>query len=244
MNIKDAFKKAVSGVGEQVKALPQYLSQQVTGRNPYDPGDISGLAAKQRREDQPFIDKGLTKTPEGSWTSQPATPTPTRVPMPPTGRPQVASASASGNTRGRNPKTTQITMRRDVYDAITQAADAYKVPRELMFDIAMAESTLEPTKTAGKLSSAVGLYMFTDGTWETVKNYANKVGSSLQLPNTNRWDPSASATAAAYLISKGQLGRWDASRIGENQNAWGKYWTNEELADYYAQTLDRKIAEE
>lgn len=145
---------------------------------------------------------------------------------------------------GRTQKAQGLKPSQDVVNAITAAAKAYDLPVDLMFDIAAQESMFDPNARAQDngfdgtnlpFSSASGLYQFTDGTWDTVRNYGNMPGNSLKMPNWNRMDPYANAMAAAYLIKNGQLGRWDASR-----GVWGEPYAGERanFEQYYAQTPD------
>jgi len=108
-----------------------------------------------------------------------------------------------------------------------------------MHDLAYSESSFNPTLVnrtpAGiKAGNPTGLYQFTDKTWSDVLNlYNNKPGQSLHLPNADRTDPLTNSMAAAYLVSHGQLGKWDASEWN-----WGDYWTPQELEaqGYYDQS--------
>lgn len=154
-------------------------------------------------------------------------------------------------TYGRIPATAKFTVAPHVQAAIVNAANEFKVNPELMYDIAYQESKFSPTARAadsgfdGKTidpktgqpypySSATGLYMFTDGTWDTVRNYANMANSSLtNWGDYDRTDPVANSRAAAYLIAMGQLGKWDASR-----GYWGPGYTRTEMQPHYTQTPD------
>ena len=138
----------------------------------------------------------------------------------------------------RNPNAKKMRIPESVNSALRMATEKYKVNPTLLYDIALQESTYNPnavnTTPEGKQAgNPKGLFQFTDPTWQTVLNYQNMPGSSLKLPNTDRFDPQTNALAAAYLISKGQLGRWDASK-----DVWGDYYKEEELKPYYAQTLN------
>lgn len=135
---------------------------------------------------------------------------------------------------GRIPAIATMKISDRVTNAIENAARTYNVPSELLYDVAFAESSLDPNKRNPK-GSDTGLYQFTDETWETVKNYAQMKGSSLKLSNFDRYNPETSALAAAYLIKFGQLGRWDASKWN-----WGQHYKEDEIEPYYSQTLSHK----
>lgn len=163
----------------------------------------------------------------------------------PTAQPQQSPISTVAPTaipqpskvEARNPAISKFRITPAVSSALTTAANTFGLPPSILYDIALQESSFNPNLTnstpAGvQAGNPKGLFQFTDGTWETVKNYANRPGSSLKLPNDNRFDPLTNALAAAYLIKNGQLGRWDASK-----NVWGSYYNDEELDPYYSQTL-------
>ena len=165
---------------------------------------------------------------------------PTLTPTPrPTTRPTpiqdvlsgVAPTPEIGGMLGRNP---QVKGASDiVQDAIDKAAQKFDVPRELLYDIAFAESSLSPGKVGP--TEDVGLFQFIPGTWaKDLANYAGMQGSSLEEFDPDlkaRFDPHKNAMAAAYLIKFGQLGRWGASK-----GNWGQHWSEEELEPYYTQT--------
>ena len=162
-------------------------------------------------------------------TAQPATITPTNSPKPSPEAVQQALSIA------RNPNFSKYSVNDDVKNAIEQASKQYNVPADLLYDIALQESSFDPTKTAKEGgfadSTAGGLFMFNDPTWDTVRNYDKNPKNTINLPNDNRMDPTTSALAAAYLIKMGQLGRWDASK-----GVWGQHYKPEELQSYYSQT--------
>lgn len=168
--------------------------------------------------------------------SQIATPTPTQRPQP---TPTTAYSPKQGSTAGsysklaRNPEVSKFNIQGSVVEAISQAAQAYGVPPELLFDIALQESGFNPTlKNPDPQSTASGLFQFTRGTLDTAKNYSQMPNSTLQWPQeADVFDPQFNATLAAYLIKNGQLGRWDASKP-----VWGKYYSDEELEPFYSQT--------
>lgn len=183
-------------------------------------------------------------TPTTGPTSTPTMPQPTMQPKSPVqeyARTET-TPSKSYSAKGRNPKSGDFRISESVVDAIKNAANMYGVPEELMYDIAMQESSFDPGRRAQDWgfpdSTAAGLFMFNDPTWQTVQNYAGMPGSSLQLPqNANKMDPNVSALAAAYLIANGQLGRWDASK-----NVWGQYYSDEDLEPFYSQSGGGKNA--
>lgn len=157
----------------------------------------------------------------------------------PTVEPVQSPVASSKPSMARNPAVSRFNIPQVVHSAIEQAATRYGIPTSLLYDIALQESSFNPTARAADAgfadSTAAGLFMFNDPTWDTVKKYAGMPGSSLQLPsNPNKMDPYLSALAAAYLISKGQLGRWD-----ESKGVWGPHYSSEELEPYYTQTLGR-----
>ena len=142
-----------------------------------------------------------------------------------TPKPTPAPVSKNGQMYGRNPDT--VNANPDITNAIKQATQKFNIPTALLFDIAMAENSLQTSgKSTDPRSTATGAFQFNDPTWETVLNYARNPEMSLYgvLPNEDRNDPVTNALAAAYLIKFGQLGRWDASK-----GNWGKFWPDEEL---------------
>lgn len=101
----------------------------------------------------------------------------------------------------------------------------------------MQESSLNPdARNPEPGVTAAGLFQINNPTWDTIHKYGNMPGSTLKLPSSNHMDPNTNASAAAYLIKHGQLGRWDASK-----NVWGKFWPEEELDNlgFYSQTLKK-----
>lgn len=202
----------------------------------------------------------------GYWTARPrATESPQnngeRVPMPPLQRPQQTQSPMPQQTQmpkvvqdiikpvqtmspqsmgegPRNPASNKYNITQPVKDAINTASKKFGVPTSLLYDIALQESSFLPDKVnpdAPQLNP-VGLFQFTDKTWDEVMNYAKSPQSSLYgvLPDTNRRNPVTNALAAAYLIKYGQLGKWDAS-----EGVWGNYWTPQELEDmgFYDQSV-------
>ncbi len=152
-------------------------------------------------------------------------------------RPSPTLTPAQLRALARNPAASKYNISPQVNSAMTKAAETFGVPASLLADIALQESSFDPTNTAKRGgfedSTAAGLFMFNDPTWQTVMNYANMPNSSLKgvLPNTDRMDPNTAAIAAAYLIKFGQLGRWD-----ESKGVWGKHYSDEELSPFYTQT--------
>jgi soluble lytic murein transglycosylase-like protein len=137
----------------------------------------------------------------------------------------------------RNPNYKNFLISDEVKDALQKAATQFEVPQQLLYDIALQESSYDPNKINQQAEPGLnpqGLFQFTDNTWQTILDqYNNKTGMTLSLPNTNRLDPYTNAAAAAYLIKHGQLGKWDAS-----EGTWGNYWSPQELQDagFYSQS--------
>lgn len=145
----------------------------------------------------------------------------------------------SQQTVARNPNFSQFNVSKTVSNAIQQAASKFGIPASLLYDIALQESSFEPShvndtpdgKAAG---NPTGLYQFTDSTWKELTDpNSGTYGQSLRplLQGTDRTNPYNNAMAAAYLIANGQLGRWNAS-----QPVWGQYYSPQELQQYYSQT--------
>lgn len=153
----------------------------------------------------------------------------------------VPQAQASGDI-GRNPDFAKKAMSPEVNSAILNAANEFKIPPSLMYDIGYSEGGFRPdaanTTPEGVLAGTPrGLYQFKPGTWNhDLVNYANMPNSSLKNWSTQGGAPDindaiANARAAAYLIRFGQLGRWDASKSN-----WGRFYSDKELTPYYSQT--------
>jgi hypothetical protein len=142
------------------------------------------------------------------------------------------------STTARNPAVSKFTIPENVHTAINKASTEFGIPASLLYDIALQESSFNPNlRNSQEGSTAAGLFQFTDGTWDTVNNYANMEGSSLSnWNNPDKLNADASARAAAYLIKNGQLGRWNAS-----QGVWGPQYGKDELASYYSQTGQDEI---
>lgn len=133
----------------------------------------------------------------------------------------------------RNPDVAggKYKVRPDVQKAIATAAQTFNVPQGFLSDLVASESSFDPTlinmtPEGQQAGNPTGLTQFTDSTWSDLMNPNSSFGKSLRpmLQNQDRTDPQTNAMAAAYLISKGQLGRWNAS-----EHNWGRHWTPEEL---------------
>lgn len=229
----------LSNIGRKITGSETYKNV----RNVIDPTYIKGF------NDNTPIFKGSQNVPK----SNPAPiknpiQSPTPVPsIAPAEKKMVAVAMAAdkpvvpGN-RGMIPQTNTMKVAPEVDQAITGASKKFNVPKELLYDIAFSESSLDPRKTnpgAGAINP-VGLYQFTDATWNNeVMKYAKDPKSSLfgVLSSNDRNDPAANAMAAAYLIKFGQLGKWDASEWN-----WGNYHPVNELdtAGFYNQSQYHK----
>jgi len=155
----------------------------------------------------------------------------------PTPQPVIQQEPEPTPMIARNQSLSKFNVTPQVETAIRTAASTHKITPEILGDIAIQESSMDPTNSAERggfaNSTSKGLYMFNDPTWETVQNYKNKSGSSLKLENDDRMDPNTSAQAAAYLIANGQLGRWYPSAA-----VWAPNYTWEELQPYLTQTTD------
>ena len=95
---------------------------------------------------------------------------------------------------------------RTAAEAIDKWAGYYGVDKDLAVRIAEAESSLN-CKVKNKDSSAGGLFQFTNSTFL----YAQKrLGKPQDL--SKKFDCDESAELGVYLLSKGELHHWDASR--------------------------------
>lgn len=168
-------------------------------------------------------------------------PTPSLIPKVQASAPAVKGVQTGA---GRNPDISRYTVTDDVHTALNTAAKMYDIPASILYDIALQESSFNPqlvnrnpdaVDDDGKPINPTGLFQFTDSTWQTVLNYEATPGTSLKLPNHDRTDPLTNAIAAAYLIKFGQIGRWTASK-----DNWGRFYSPDELAPYYAQTINKK----
>lgn len=190
---------------------------------------------------------------------QQPTPAPTATPVPQLPHPQMnpsqkpnvqgatnilpkeytrpAAAMPVINNLGRNPEVVKKPAVYKVQSAIESAAKEFGVPASLLYDIGFSEGgfradAANETPEGQEVGVPRGLFQFTPYTWDTVKEYAKRPGSSLKnFDNADRNDPLQNARAAAYLIKMGQLGRWQASKPN-----WSRFYTEDEIAPYYAQT--------
>ncbi len=106
--------------------------------------------------------------------------------------------------------------------AIQAASQQTGIQEDLLQDIAMAESSLNPASPGpGGNSTASGLYQFTNPTWQDAMRW---YGYSEQ----DKMDAYRNALAAARMIMDGYLSKWDASK-----SRWSPYYSSEELAGYY-----------
>jgi hypothetical protein len=208
-------------------------------------------ATNQWTQDEPNIIQRAMKKIESKFNFGRNTPDPTpteqysqkATPAPTPAVQYVEPPKPEVNTQrgARNPNVSKFNIAEGVKDAIEAAANLYNIPASLLYDIALQESSFIPDNSAARNgfpeSTARGLFMFNDPTWNTILNsYNNKPGMTLSLPNTERNDPKTAALATAYLIKNGQLGRWN-----ESQGVWGPYYTQEELSPYYSQTVESEI---
>ena len=217
--LKDLFEPRI------ISPIPEEPSSRTFGER-FEDLFFPGYRESKRREEKE-VDKSLFK-------EEKVEPSPIKVPeVTPPPKPEEKPVQLA-----RNPNISKFTITDTVKDAITSAAKKYGIPHDLLFDIALQESSFDPNKknpNAPPGLNPLGLFQFTDETWERVKVYNRMKGSSLDLPNYDRFDPHTNALAAAYLIKFGQLGRWDASR-----DVWGPYYSDEELEPYYRQRLSRR----
>lgn len=238
-------------VRRQVEAFPQFFSELFNPprKKKFTPMEgfkfIPGSNIQEKRKEplptptpfpRPSVPPQVTPTPRVEAIATP-TPMPTREPTrkpEPTATPEPSPTPIQSKL-ARNPHIVNFRISTKVKSAINKAADQFDIPATLLFDIALQESSFDPSKEnldAPPGLNPQGLFQFTDSTWEIIKVYNSMEGGSLDLPNFNRFDPITNATAAAYLIKFGQLGRWDASK-----GVWGPYYTDEELESYYSQRL-------
>lgn len=170
------------------------------------------------------------------------TSTPAPEPSPPPAKPTKAEVTAPETTSTPQPAPTPVQEyyrseeiagnldNKDFakkYDKATEVIEKYgqkyMVPVNLMVDIAFAESSLDPNLEGP--TQDVGLFQFTPGTWrETMIRMKMEQFTPLQ----HRKKPWLNTMAAAYLISQGELSRWNASK-----GKWGQYYTDEELEAFY-----------
>lgn len=163
--------------------------------------------------------------------------------VPPTYAQESSPSTQFSQGLGRNPDIFKKPLTEPVKNAIQGAAKEFGVPQDLMFDVAYPEGGFRAdakneTPEGKAVGVPEGLYQFTPGTWGSdLANYAKSTKTSFNNfnPNMSRSDPVANARAAAYLISHGQLGRWEASMPN-----WGRFYSPEELNKYFSQTPNWK----
>lgn len=196
----------------------------------FHPGLVSPIP--QDNNDASQIKLTMVHNPNVQFEDQAA---PTQAPV----QSFVNSASPDYQGLGRNPDLPKKPMAPEVKSAIQNAAQEFGVNPQLMFDIGYSEGGFRPdAKNQSPEGQAVGvpegLFQFTPGTWNNdLANYAKSTKTSFSnfSPSASRSDPVANARAAAYLISHGQLQRWEASRPN-----WGRFYSDKELAPYYSQS--------
>ena len=91
-------------------------------------------------------------------------------------------------------------------EIIKKWADHYGVDNDLALRIASAESSLS-CSVKNKVSSAGGLFQFTNATLLLTQK---RLGKPQDI--SKKFDCEESAELALFLLSKGQLHHWDASR--------------------------------
>jgi len=126
------------------------------------------------------------------------------------------------NKLARNPAVVDYNITDEVKNAILKAADKYKIPSTLLFDIALQESSFEKDKVNPETKKHIGLYQFDPPTW------SNMIRWGAVPENADRFDPVANAEAAAWAIKHGYLKKWRKSK-----DVWEKFYSPEELEDYY-----------
>lgn len=132
---------------------------------------------------------------------------------------------ASGENPGRSQRAQQHWNQGNknvVLDAIEKASKRYGVPADMLSDIASYESSLSPTPSANPNSSAGGLFQMTDDTWTDMKR------AGVVPQDASKTDPYYSASAAAYLLSKGLGHRWWPSMY-----EWPSYYDKKEVYKYF-----------
>ena len=158
--------------------------------------------------------------------------------------PQSSPFPTPSAITARNPAVSNFSIDPVVAQALNTAAAKYGIPPELLFDIALQESSFDPQSDPYEQGRGEqyreagypkGLFQITDPTLEALRIYGKNPASTLELPNWERFDPLTNALMAAYLISRGQLGRWEASK-----GVWGPYYNQEELQPFYSQTPERR----
>ena len=170
----------------------------------------------------------------------------------PTPQPVIQQAPEPTPRLARNPSISKFNITPQVDTAIRGQAKNYNINPEILGDVALQESSFNPTADAytsgydgktidpktGKprdLSTSKGLFMFNDEAWGPTRAYfQSNPESNLRMPSEDRFDPEANTAYAAYLISHGQLGRWYPSAA-----VWAPNYTWEELQPYLTQTKDQ-----
>lgn len=241
MDFKSAYSQAVTGFRGIANKIGSVF------------GGQKEIAPPKQSFEQQMTAKGWSQGPDKVWRE--GSPAPKATPIPTAqARMVVAGAQAQApqmgrpsspmpvvNNFGRNPEVVRKPAVYNVKAAIEQAANEFQIPASLLYDIGFSEGGFRSdaaNETPEGQAHGVprGLFQFTPYTWDTIAQYASNPNSSLQNWMKNgqqpdRNDPVANARAAAYLIKMGQLGRWQASKSN-----WGRFYTEDEIAPYYAQT--------
>ena len=106
-------------------------------------------------------------------------------------------------------KSEEDYTKEDVKQLIIEVATQYGVEPSLALKIAYAESGYN-CKAQNKTSSAGGLFQFINSTWLSTQK---RMGRPQTLEN--KYNCRANAESALFLLSKGELSHWNASK-----NAW------------------------
>lgn len=122
----------------------------------------------------------------------------------------------------RNPAFSKFRVEEDVNQAITDASQKYNVPAELLFDIALQESSYDKSKVNPETKIHHGLFQFDPDTWSDMIRWG------VVPEDASRFNPRLNAEAAAWSISNGYLQKWDDSK-----EVWGEFYEDEELKEYY-----------
>lgn len=199
-------------------------------------GFLDAMPWRNKRALSPIPDE---ETPYQTMKNLAMSPSPTPIPSP---------TPAPMRQYGRHKDIGKYTISPEVRSAILDAATHYDVNPDLMFDIARQESSFNPKSNPWEETGdeqfrsagyPKGLFQITDPTMETLRNYKRTPGNTLIDFTDDLYDPRNNAMLAAYLISKGQLGRWDASL-----QHWGDLYSEDELRPYYVQSPGhRDVAE-
>ena len=224
---KSGFLSTIRGAVDSLLNVPRIIKTRF-GQETQVPAQPNINPTPTSHPLQPYLDKGWKLSVDSAPISQQSVQRPVQQQIVPSTYGRRTDFDWQGSA-SNNPQSVQ---------AIMQAAQAYGIPPSLLFDVAASESSLDPRKTEKKYGTHSGLFQFDPGTWDTLRNYANMKNTTLTNFNPDyesRFDPFMNALAAAYLISHGQLGRWD-----DSLPAWEKYYTPEELKPYYSQTPSRR----